>query len=164
MPEHPSPGLRHGWLWWCPAVGVNRNPLGMNSGCIGFELHHFLLLCTHQPTFAAWLFRWLVGGAVTGQGGGATATESALQSTCCRRKPLLTMAAPIVAGGTNRSRMPVTEPASMLSSPPLLSLSLDPPARFVSHKKPGVSSPRRLSASDGAKSKWGSTMRSTAVA
>ena len=55
--------------------------------------------------------------------------------------PRLTMAPPILAGGTNRSRMPVTEPASMLSSPPPPSVNLDPPACCVNKKKPGVTPP-----------------------
>ena len=85
VPQHPSPGLRHRRIRRDPVVGAHRHPLSMNGGCIWLELHHLLLLCAHQPAFSAGLFWWFVGGAVTGQGGGATATEkTALQSICCR--------------------------------------------------------------------------------
>lgn len=47
----------------------------MHGGPIWLELHNLLLLGAHQPAFAAWLFRCFVGGAVTGQWGGATATD-----------------------------------------------------------------------------------------
>ncbi|QNJ03437.1 hypothetical protein SynPROSU1_01839 [Synechococcus sp. PROS-U-1] len=84
---------------------MHRNPLGMHGGCIWFELHHLLLLRAHQPALTAWLFRWFVGGAVSRQGGGATAREDSpakyvLPELC----PWITMAYLIVAGGPNRAR------------------------------------------------------------
>ena len=75
VPQHAPAGLWHRWPRRNPAVGEHRNPLGMHGGCIWFELHHLLLLGAHQPAFTAWLFRWFVGGAVSRQRGGATATE-----------------------------------------------------------------------------------------
>ena len=47
----------------------------MGGGCLWLELDNFLLLWAHQPAFYAWLSRWFVGDAVTGQVGGETATE-----------------------------------------------------------------------------------------
>ena len=76
VPQHPSPGLGHRWIGWNPAVAAHHHPLCMSGGCIWLELHHLLLLGAHQPALSAWLFRWFVGSAVTGQGGGATATEN----------------------------------------------------------------------------------------
>ena len=47
----------------------------MGGGCLCLELDNLLLLWAHQPAFSAWLSRWFVGDAVTGQVGGATASE-----------------------------------------------------------------------------------------
>ena len=47
----------------------------MGGGCLWLELDNLLLLWADQPAFSAWLSRWFVGDAVTGQVGGATATE-----------------------------------------------------------------------------------------
>ena len=74
VPQHPPPGLGYRWPRRNPVVSAHRNPLGMNGGCVWLELHHLLLLWTHQPAISPWLFRWFVGGAVTGQCDGATAT------------------------------------------------------------------------------------------
>jgi len=103
--EHSSPGLWHRWPRRNPAVGVHRNPLGMDGGRVWFELHHLLLLRAHQPAFTAWLFRWFVGGAVSRQAGGATATEdSSAKRVLPERCPDRIMASPIMTGGPNRAR------------------------------------------------------------
>ena len=106
VPQHAPAGLWHRWPRRNPAVGEHRNPLGMHGGCIWSELHHLLLLGAHQPAFTAWLFRWFVGGAVSRQRGGATATEdSSAKHLLPERCPWITMAYLIVAGGPNRTRM-----------------------------------------------------------
>ena len=50
--KHPSPGQRDGWAGRNPAVGANRNPIGMDGGCVWLELHHLLLLSIHEPPLA----------------------------------------------------------------------------------------------------------------
>lgn len=93
MPQHPPPGLGHRWIGRNPAVGAHRHPLGMNDGCVWFELHHFLLFWAHQPAFSAGLLRWFVGGAVTGQRDGAMATEdSSAKHLLPEQGPRVTMA------------------------------------------------------------------------
>ncbi len=84
MPQHPPPGLGHRRTGRDPAVGSHDHPLSMGGGGIWFELHYLLLLCAHQPALSAWLFRWFVGGAVTGQGVGQWQQRTAVQSICCR--------------------------------------------------------------------------------
>ena len=105
MPQHPSPGLGHRWIGWNPAVAAYHHPLSMGGGCIWLELHHLLLLGAHQPALSAWLFRWFVGGAVTGQGGGATATEnSSAKHLLPRRRPGFTMANSLLERWAKSSR------------------------------------------------------------
>ena len=86
------------------AVAAYHHPLSMGGGCIWLELHHLLLLGAHQPALSAWLFRWFVGGAVAGQGGGAMATEnSSAKHLLPRRRPGFTMANSCLNGGPNRA-------------------------------------------------------------
>ena len=52
---------------------------------VWLELDNLLLPWAHQPAFSAWLSRWFVGDAVTGQVGGARLQQKTLlQSTSCR--------------------------------------------------------------------------------
>ena len=78
----------------------------MGCGCIWLELHNLLVHGAHQPALSAWLFRWFVGGAVTGQGGGATATEnSSAKHLLPRRRPSCTMANSLLERWAKSSRM-----------------------------------------------------------
>ena len=106
MPQHPSPGLGHRRTGRDPAVGAHHHPLSIGGGDIWFELHYLLLLCAHQPALSSWLFRWFVGSAVTGQGGGATATEnSSAKHLLPRQRPAFTMANSLLGRWAVSSRM-----------------------------------------------------------
>ena len=106
MPQHPPPGLGHRRAGRDPAVGAHHHPLSMGCGCIWLELHNLLLRGAHQPALSAWLFRWFVSCAVTGQGGGATATEnSSAKHLLPRRRPSCTMANSLLERWAKSSRM-----------------------------------------------------------
>jgi len=63
MPQHPPTRYWHRGTWWCPAIGLNGDPLRMGSRIVEFELNQLLLLSTDQPAFTTWFLRRGVGGA-----------------------------------------------------------------------------------------------------
>jgi len=53
VPKHPPLGHRHRRARWLPAVGRQRDPLGMSGRHVVLEANNLLLLIVHQPPLAA---------------------------------------------------------------------------------------------------------------
>ena len=53
VPKHPPLSHRHRRARWLPAVGRQRDPLGMSGRHVVPEADDLLLLIVHQPPLAA---------------------------------------------------------------------------------------------------------------